>query len=232
VVDLSIVIPVWADDVALERILQELRTLQELQSLDVEVVVVEAGGDDDQRLCDVQPIARMSVRKVTAVANRGAQIAAGIALVRSDWIWVLHADTQELAGAASAMSQIVGSDRCWGRFDVRIPGLGAVAYMMNVRSRITKICTGDQAMFFHTRLLEEVGGYPPQPLMEDVELSKRLKAHSGADFKACQIKIIASGRRWHRRGIARTILSMWSYRLRYFFGADPTKLYEEYYQHR
>ena len=111
---------------------------------------------------------------------------------------------------------------------MRMEKLGLVAWLMNWRSRLTRICTGDQAMFFATGILSEVGGFPAQPLMEDIELSKRLKRSSGV-FMAPKLAVRASPRRWRQRGVLRTIGHMWWMRLRYFFGASPGALYVAYY---
>jgi GT2 family glycosyltransferase len=122
------------------------------------------------------------------------------------------------------------ASRCaWGRFDVRIEGsglLGIVAAMMNARSRLTGIATGDQAMFMTRVAFEAVGGFPQIALMEDVALSARLKrlGHPLA-LRAC---VITSGRRWRKHGLLRTVMLMWRLRLAYFLGADPAKLARAY----
>ncbi|WP_339845828.1 glycosyltransferase family 2 protein [uncultured Halopseudomonas sp.] len=122
----------------------------------------------------------------------------------------------------------------WGRFDVCLspssPALNVVAWMMNQRSRLTGICTGDQAIFVRRDLLNQVGGYADIPLMEDIDLSKRLKRFSPP---ACiRTPLSTSSRRWQQNGVIRTILLMWSLRLQYWAGVSPVRLAEKYYPAR
>ncbi len=122
------------------------------------------------------------------------------------------------------------AESLWGRFDVRIAGrhplLGWIAGAMNLRSRLTGIATGDQAIFVRRAAFEALGGYAPIPLMEDVELSRRLR-RLGAP--AClRARVETSGRRWESRGVLRTVALMWRLRLAYWMGADPARLAERY----
>jgi hypothetical protein len=97
---------------------------------------------------------------------------------------------------------------------------------MNWRSQITGIATGDQAMFVTRDAFAAVGGFPDQPLMEDVALSKKLKRLGRPLCLAA--RVTTSGRRWERRGVLRTVLLMWRLRLAYFFGAEPAVLARRY----
>ena len=100
--------------------------------------------------------------------------------------------------------------------------LKVVAFFMNWRSRLTGIATGDQVIFVDKHLFESVGQYPVIPLMEDIALCKKLKKISPP---AClKAKVITSDRRWEQFGVLKTIVLMWSLRLRYFLGADPQML--------
>ena len=101
---------------------------------------------------------------------------------------------------------------------------------MNLRSRLSKICTGDQGMFFHRQLLALVDDFPVQPLMEDIEASKRLKKAADRQFLALTAPLVTSGRRWIEHGYVITILHMWRMRWRYFFGASPEALFHQYYR--
>jgi hypothetical protein len=119
----------------------------------------------------------------------------------------------------------------WGRFDVTISGrpriLRVVAAMMNLRSRLTGIATGDQAIFVERALFEAAGGFAEIPLMEDIALSKALKRRSGRP--AClRERVTTSGRRWEAHGPWRTIVTMWRLRLSYALGADPARLARRY----
>ena len=125
---------------------------------------------------------------------------------------------------------LADSRRVWGRFDIRISGRSAmlrvVSRLMNFRSRLTGIATGDQAMFVTRSAFNAVGGFPNQPLMEDIELSKRLLAFSRP---ACITRCVTtSGRRWEARGVWRTILLMWRLRWDYWRGVPVQKLAEAY----
>lgn len=163
--------------------------------------------------------------------GRGMQIAAGIAAASAPWFWVLHADGLPSSDAVHQLGELVDAQQPrWGRFDVKIEGLTLIAYMMNLRSRWSRICTGDQGMFFHADLLETIGGFPQQPLMEDIEVSRRLKAAATSAFVALSAVVETSPRRWRKAGVLQTVLMMWIYRCRYFLGADPAALVRTYYR--
>ena len=163
--------------------------------------------------------------------GRGMQIACGVAAANVSWIWVLHADGLPSSAAVSQLGGLIEADEPrWGRFNVKIQGLALIAHMMNLRSRFSRICTGDQGMFFHAGLLQEIGGFPEQPLMEDIEVSRRLKAVASSAFVALSATVETSPRRWRQAGVIRTVLSMWVFRWRYFFGADPVVLARAYYR--
>jgi len=223
---LSVIIPVLNDAAPLLRLLAEIPCA----SANLEIIVVDGGSE-------ISPLPRLPepVRLLTvSPASRGGQLAAGVRVARGEWLWMLHADNADVASALQFLLQ----DRppCWGCFDVRLTtanggshrALQLVAAMMNWRSRITSICTGDQGIFLHRSLLEEIGGIPDQPLMEDIELSRRLKRLKPATRPG--IRISASGRRWLNNGVVTTILSMWLFRLRYYFGAAPEALARRYYR--
>jgi hypothetical protein len=122
----------------------------------------------------------------------------------------------------------------WGRFDVGFdntqPIFKWIAFMMNLRSRVSGIATGDQALFVTHWAFQAVGGYPDIALMEDITISARLKKLG----KPCCLpdKVITSARRWQQHGVFRTILLMWRLRLSYFFGVDPDDLAARYYRRR
>ena len=126
--------------------------------------------------------------------------------------------------------QALAGGACWGRFDVQIDGrpamLRVVAALMNLRSRATGIATGDQAIFSTRAAFSQVGGFPVQPLMEDIELSRRLRRIAPP---AClRARVLTSGRRWEQRGVWRTIVLMWRLRWRYWRGESAARLAEAY----
>ena len=151
---------------------------------------------------------------------------AGAALASGDVLVFLHADTRLPVQADRLIAAALTAARRWGRFDVEIEGrhalLPLVAGLMNLRSRATGIATGDQAIFVTREVFREVRGYPDIPLMEDVALSRALKRLSRP---ACIAqRVTTSGRRWERRGVLRTIATMWRLRLAFFLGASPRRL--------
>jgi len=229
-VDLAIVIPVFHDNRALSNLLGALQAaLQSRQGARLRVASVVVDGAADAATADLCAGRALYVR---AAPGRGQQIAAGISALPADWVWVLHADTRVQDAPLVWMdATLSNAPPSWGRFDVQLPGLPWLAWFMNWRSRLTKICTGDQGMFFATSLVASVGGFPQQPLMEDIELSKRLKRSNGV-FLAPRIPLQASTRRWREKGVMRTVLSMWRTRVRYFFGVSAAQLYADYYGNR
>jgi rSAM/selenodomain-associated transferase 2 len=154
---------------------------------------------------------------------------AGAAAAHGDVLLFLHADTR-LPDEADRLllDGLARSGRVWGRFDVRFDddGLALIAVMMNARSRLTGIATGDQAMFMTRAAFHAAGRFPPIALMEDVALSARLK-RSGRRL-CLRARVTTSGRRWREHGALRTILLMWKLRLAYYFGADPARLAQAY----
>ena len=160
-------------------------------------------------------------------------MALGIKHTTREWIWVLHADSLVQAENFESIGTAISQVR-WGRFDVSLDGsrweFRMIETLMNVRSRITSICTGDQGMFFHRDILKEIGGFPDQPLMEDVEVSKRLRKL--AKPFCSKSRLGASTRKWEADGVFRTVLHMWRFRIRYYFGVSPDTLYSEYYRKR
>jgi rSAM/selenodomain-associated transferase 2 len=220
---LSIVMPVLDEAAEVEAALQALAPYRRRG---VELVVVDGGSRDGTPEL-AYPLAD---RVIVAARGRAAQMNAGAAAAQGDVLLFLHVDTR-LPEAADCLvlDGLTTSARAWGRFDVRIDGgglLGIVAIMMNTRSRLTGICTGDQAMFMTRAAFETAGGFPPIALMEDVALSARLK-RSGRPL-TLRARVTTSARRWRRYGTLRTVLLMWRLRLAYFLGADPAKLARAY----
>jgi rSAM/selenodomain-associated transferase 2 len=206
-----------------------LQALQPLRARGCEVIVVDGGSAD----ATARLAAGAADRVIEAARGRAHQMNAGARVAGGDVLLFLHADTQLPENAdAIVIESLRLSHRCWGRFDVRIdsahPLLQWVALMMNLRSRLTGICTGDQAIFVTAQAFMGVGGYPPLALMEDVALSSRLR-RCGRPV-SLHAAVTTSARRWERNGVVRTILLMWWLRLRYFFGASPAHLAEVYEQ--
>ncbi|MGH3054187.1 MAG: TIGR04283 family arsenosugar biosynthesis glycosyltransferase, partial [Gaiellaceae bacterium] len=170
-------------------------------------------------------------RVLAAPRGRARQMNAGAAQACGDILLFLHADTLVPAGFAGAVTAacaapgIVG-----GRFDVRLepssPLIHLTGELINRRSRLTHVSTGDQAIFIRREAFEQLGGYADIPLMEDIDLSKRMKR---VGTIAClRQRVTTSARRWQKNGVVRTILLMWSLRALYFFGVSPARLQRVY----
>jgi rSAM/selenodomain-associated transferase 2 len=222
---LSIVMPVLNEAAEIGA---ALRALALFRARGVEVIVVD-GGSSDGTAALARPLADRVLR---APRERAAQMNAGAAAATSGALLFLHADTRLPADADRFVLDGLkrrSSGDSWGRFDVSFDEGGwlrLVATMMNTRSRLTGIATGDQAMFMTRAAFEQAGGFPDIALMEDVALSARLK-RCGRPL-CLSARITTSGRRWRRHGLWRTILLMWGLRLRYYFGADPGRLARAY----
>jgi len=215
--ELSIIMPVLNEAVGIAETLQALAPYR---ARGVEVVVVD-GGSRDATVAQATPLAD---QVVSAARGRGAQMNAGAACACGEVLLFLHADTRLPTDADRiVLAALAWSGREWGRFDVKISGRSAllpvIAMFMNLRSRLTGIATGDQSMFVRRQAFEEVGGFPPTALMEDIALSKELKRRGRpicVGFKA-----ITSGRRWEQNGVIVTMVTMWGLRLAYYLGAHP-----------
>jgi rSAM/selenodomain-associated transferase 2/rSAM/selenodomain-associated transferase 1 len=218
---IRIVIPVLNEGAALT---ERLKALQGLRACGAELVVVDGGSTDDS-WARARPWVDWLL---SSPRGRAAQMNAGAAPILGSHpqaLLFLHADTQLPDDALSAISQALRS-HAWGRFDVRLDAKDArlriVEGMMNLRSRYSGIATGDQAIFVSTDAFRAVRGFPEQPLMEDIELSKRLLRVSRP---AClHQRVITSARKWEAGGVWRTVLLMWRLRWAYFFGAKPVDL--------
>ena len=220
---LSVVVPVLNEAAGIQT---TLRALAPLRARGHEVIVVD-GGSSDETLLRAAADADLVI---TAARGRALQMNAGAARARGEVLLFLHADTLLPDGADRCVQRALAAGPRWGRFDVRIAGsslwFGVIARLMNLRSRLTGIATGDQAIFVERALFEQLGGYAEVPLMEDIDLSRRLRA-LGAP--AClRQAVLTSGRRWETRGVWRTVFLMWSLRWRYWRGEEPESLARAY----
>jgi rSAM/selenodomain-associated transferase 2 len=221
---LSIIMPVLDEG---ERIAAMLDALADMRALGTEVIVVDGGSRD----ATIQRARLRADRVISAPRGRALQMNAGAAKATGDVLLFLHADTQLPRDADhTVLYGLERSGRAWGRFDVKIDGrsplLIVVGWLMNLRSRVTGIATGDQAIFAQREAFQAAGGFPEIRLMEDIALSKRLKR---ASRPLClSERVVTSGRRWEQNGVLNTMALMWRLRLAYFFGADPNELAKQY----
>ncbi len=219
---LSIVVPVLNEAAEIEA---ALHALAPFRARGCEVVVVD-GGSADNTSALAAPLAD---RVTTASRGRASQMNAGAAAAKGDVLLFLHVDTRLPDNADILVRETLArSRRVWGRFDVRFTGgaLSLIAWTMNLRSRLTGIATGDQAMFVKRDAFARPGGFPAIALMEDIALSAQLKRFSRPICLAA--RVTTSPRRWQKHGTFRTVLLMWRLRLAYLFGARPDALARAY----
>lgn len=221
---LSIIIPTLNEEA---RIGAALTGLAPLRTRGAEVIVAD-GGSRDRTTAIAAPSAD---QVITGPRSRSQQMNAGASVATGALLLFLHADTMLPAEADMLVVEGLGrAGLAWGRFDVCIEGSGLllrlISASMNWRSRVTGIATGDQAMFVTREAFSAVGGFSDIALMEDVELSKRLKRISPPLCLAAQVT--TSGRRWEQNGVLRTMLLMWRLRLAYWLGAEPAALARRY----
>jgi len=221
---ISIIIPALNEATL---IVNHLSFLQPLRSAGHEVILVD-GGSSDATIALSEPSVDRVIR---SSRGRSRQMNAGAKAARGGILLFLHTDTLLPRGADQLIIHgIERGGKVWGRFDVRLSGshllFRLIELLMNLRSRLTGIATGDQAIFIRRDLFETVGGFPDIDLMEDIALSKLLKKHSPP--LCLWQRVVPSSRRWEKKGILRTILLMWFVRLAYFFRTDPRRLAELY----
>ena len=220
----SIIVPMLNEAPGLPGLLARL---VELERQGCEILIVDGGSDDGS----VSLAERAGFRVLASQKGRARQMNLGAAQATGDVLLFLHADTLLPEDALTTLRQSMQKTAAvWGRFDVLIDGahpmLRVIATLMNHRSRWTGIATGDQAIFVTRKAFEAVRGYPDQPLMEDIELSNRLRALARP---ACiPTPVRTSGRRWESRGVWRTVLLMWRLRWAYWRGTPAEQLAQRY----
>ncbi len=219
----TIVIPTLNEGAEIQACLMRLQGLREEG---FEVIVVDGGSTDKtprlvKGLCD---------QFISTRGGRAAQMNAGAMKARGELIFFLHVDTQLPEKFQELIPSIEANAFCWGRFDVKLSGehilFRLIESMMNLRSRLTGIATGDQVMFVSQKLFRQVGGFPEIALMEDIAMSRSLKKI--ASPLCMRQKVLTSSRRWEKHGIISTILKMWWLRFSYYIGADPIRLARQY----
>ncbi len=219
---LSIILPVLNEEASLPDVLARLQYLRQHGH---EIIVVDGGSHDNSLMLAQQAADKVIVSR----PGRALQMNSGAELATGDILLFLHADTALPDAVERVLSEIEG-DAFWGRFDVRLSGkrfiFRIIEAMMNFRSRVTSVATGDQAIFVNRSLFEKVGGYPEIALMEDIAISKQLRRI--VKPVCLRSKVVTSSRRWEDRGVFKTILLMWKLRLYYFFGMSPQKISRMY----
>jgi len=222
----SLIIPTYNEAQGIYQFLQALQVLR----YQCELIVADGGSND--KTCEFA--LSLADKVIHAPKGRAIQMNAGASVSKGEILIFLHADTFLPDNALHCIQKGIDCGAQWGRFDIQLVGQSAmlkvVSKMMNWRSRLTGIATGDQVIFVTRQLFEQLGGYPTIALMEDIALSRQLKAI--ASPLCLTEKVQSSGRRWDSFGVWRTIFLMWMIRLRYFMGEQPEVLARLYRQGR
>ena len=226
---IGLIIPTFNEEQALPH------TLETAAQLQIDEIVVVDGGSQDFTFQIAQSFFERPLpyraQVLTSLPGRGKQMNTGAMAAQTDIIVFLHADTQLPVNARTAIEQAMVNERVhWGRFDVQFDTdqgwAWLISRMMNLRSRWSRIATGDQAIFIRRSTFQRISGFADIPIMEDLELSRRLK--QVGEMAALREKVITSFRRWEQRGPIRTILLMWTLRFLYWVGVAPRTLHRFY----
>lgn len=221
---ISVIIPTLNEG---GHIAETLKDLSPVRTAGHEVIVVDGGSSDDT-LKKAKDYADLVI---AGPGGRARQMNAGADKAHGDVLWFLHADTRVPDEAFHQLLAAIDAGNQWGRFNVRLSGSNImfrlIERMMNLRSCLTGIATGDQGIFVQRSLFDSLGAYPDIGLMEDVALSASLKKN--ARPVCLRATLITSSRKWEQHGIVKTILLMWRLRLAYALGADPDELAKRYY---
>lgn len=214
---LSIIIPCLNESTMVR---ERLTALQGLRRAGHELILVDGGSDDGT----LELAGSLVDQMIDSPTGRARQMNAGAKAAQGEILWFLHLDSRLPPGAAQRVIDSVAGG--WGRFDVRLSGrhilFRVIERLMNLRSCVSGIATGDQGIFVHRELFFASDGFPDIPLMEDIVLSRRLKRRRRP--VCLRPPLVTSSRRWERHGILRTVLLMWYLRLAYFLGASPEYL--------
>lgn len=219
--NLSIIIPVYNEVETIDILLDSLKPLMSKY----EIIIVDGGSLDGTR----EKVSNYSVKLINSKKGRAKQMNVGAELANGNVLLFLHADTF-LPNDISELLSLKDSEKAWGRFDLKLSSersiFRLIETMINLRSRLTGIATGDQAIFVGKKLFKEVNGYQDIPLMEDVALSKDLRKI--AKPMCLKSKVITSSRRWEKFGVLKMVFLMWILRFLYFIGFHPETLSRYY----
>jgi rSAM/selenodomain-associated transferase 2 len=216
--NISVIVPALNEEHVIAANIEALKCLAPY-----EIIVVDGGSDDGTRdIC-----ARSGVTVLSSGRGRARQMNLGAEQARGDVLLFLHADTRLPASALSDIAESLGDSRyVGGRFDIELDGerwmLKVIGRMISYRSRISRVGTGDQAIFVRRDIFQRMGGYLDVPLMEDIALCRALKRRG--KIACLRSRVITSARRWENDGVWRTIVRIWILKLLYLAGVSPSRL--------
>jgi rSAM/selenodomain-associated transferase 2 len=221
---ISIIIPTLNES---DTLAITLKPLQAFRPTQIEIIVVDGGSHDDT----ISIASTLADKIFSTNKGRARQMNAGTGQATGEVLLFLHADTQLPGNAISLIEQHALPGQ-WGRFDVQLNSprwlLRVNAWLMNYRSCLTGIVTGDQGLFVHRTMFEEIGGFPDIPLMEDIAISKKLKRYNRPI--CLKSRITVNTRYWEQHGVWHSIFRMWGIRLAYFLGIPAEHLVKKYYR--
>lgn len=219
---ISVIIPILNEAKNIVATLQALLPLGHS-----ELFIVDGGSSDGTpAICR-----QFGVEVLTSPRGRAAQMNYGARRATGDVLLFLHADTRLPPTAFNDIRDALGEPRfVGGRFDIQLDGdhwmLRVIGAMISLRSRLSKVGTGDQGIFVRREVFQRMGGFPEIPLMEDIALCRALKRLG--EVACLRSKVITSARRWESDGVWRTIIRMWTLRLLYLAGVSPVRLKKFY----
>ena len=221
---ISFIIPTLNEETIVGATLQALQSPRERGH---EVIIADGGSKDGTLVACTGLVNHV----VLSERGRARQMNAGAAVAHGDVLLFLHADTQLPTDADLRVLAVLACAGCvWGRFDIRLAGRNPVyrliEFMINLRSSVSGIATGDQAIFVRRSIFLTLGGYPDIPLMEDIAICRALKRF--ARPYCLRVRAVTSCRRWEQRGILRTMILMWCLRLAYALGVSAGRLARYY----
>jgi len=223
---LSFIIPCLNEE---KYIVETLQRLQKCRHHGHEIILSD-GGSKDRTIEFAKPLIDQHI--ITS-AGRAKQMNQGAKVANGNILCFLHADTLAPESIDEAILEFENKFS-WGFFQIKLSGkhwqFRIIEWMINNRSQISQIASGDQGIFVTRTLFNKISGFSEMPLMEDIELSKRLKKISPP---VCirRTRLNTSSRRWEKHGIIRTVLLMWGLRLAYFLGTPTNTLAKAYSNH-
>ena len=226
----SVIIPVLRETRPLDPLIDHL--LQIADGVPVEMIIVDGSPDEES----IKAVSREGVTLLAAPAGRARQMNAAAAAAAGAHLLFLHADTLLPPGAFRRIEQTLSQGDCVaGAFDLRYNSerlsMRLIARVACLRSRLTRIPYGDQAQFFRRDYFEKICGFADIPLMEDVEIMRRVKDR-GDSISILHEAVVTSARRQEKEGIVYCTLRNWTIVTMYFLGMSPERLVRFYRNHR